>query len=184
MLNLSFFTVVYLIKHFNEEHDLAKIEKFACEDPKRDCSGNGICSSDGDECLCFDGYQTYFNDFDDYVKNRPRCNYKSKKQLTALLLGTFLSFGSVHFYLGNYIVGYIQLFLFLLILGFNTMVIAMLSIKHLKKLNRSQIKDSFSFCIVITLLSFVFLFWFTFDLIMVFFNLYKDGNNAPLETFI
>lgn len=182
------FIILILIKlcktESSLEYDLNKIEKFTCTNSLVDCSGYGECSSQGDECICIEGYQTHFTNFSDYILNKPRCNYKSKKQLYAFLTALFLTFGSVHFYLGHYLVGYIQLGVFTGIIIFNTIVISKLSIKHLKKLNRTQIKNSFSLIIIMILLSLIFLFWFVFDLLMVFFNIYKDKNNAQLDPFI
>ena len=183
-LPILFILIHFVISQSDLEYDLNKVEKFTCQNPLIDCSGYGTCSSQGDECICIDGYQTHFVNFSDYISNKPRCNYKSKKQLYALIAAMFISFGSLHFYLGNYIIGYIQLGVFLIIILCNTVLISKLSIKHLKKLNRSEIKNSFSLIIIMILLSLVFLFWFVFDLLMVFFNVYKDKNNAILSSFL
>ena len=102
----------------------------------------------------------------------------------ALFTALFLSFGSVYFYLGNYIMGYIQLTLFLGIVVFNTFAIGKLSLKHLKILNRNQVKNSFTLIIIVVMLSAVFIFWFIFDILMILFNVYKDSQNASLEPFI
>ena len=168
----------------NNDYDLEKINKFICENPEIDCNNNGICSEDKNYCICNEGYQTYFTDFSDYINNKPRCNYKSKKQLTALIFSLFLSFGSLHFYLGNKVLGYIQLIVFVFIFVFNSVFIYKLSIKHLRKLNRMEIKNSFTIILFIMLFSFIFIFWYCFDIIMIYFNIYRDENNANLYNII
>ena len=125
------------------DYDITKIKQFNCSDSLKHCLGNGICSATKDNCECFKGYQTYFTDFDSYINNTPRCNYKSKKQMFALILSIFLSFGSVHFYLGHSIIGTFQLILFLFTLIFGSVIISKLSIKHLKKVNRVEAKKIF-----------------------------------------
>jgi hypothetical protein len=166
------------------DFDITKIEKFNCTNSLINCSGNGKCSKTKDNCECFKGYQTYFSNFDSYINNTPRCNYKSKNQNYALMLSIFLTFGSVHFYLGHNLIGFFQLILFLFSLIFGSFVVSKLSIKHLKKVNRSQAKNSFTYIILMLLFSFVFLFWYVFDIIMVFYNIYRDANNAPMELFL
>ena len=163
------------------DFDITKIEKFNCTNSLINCSGNGKCSKTKDNCECFKGYQTYFTDFDSYINNTPRCNYKSKNQMYALIFSIFLSFGSVHFYLGHSIIGTFQLILFLFTLIFGSVIISKLSIKHLKKVSRAEAKKSFTYIILMFLFSFIFLFWYVFDIVMVFYNIYRDGNNASME---
>ena len=184
LLFLLFLYFIQSEKKENNNYDLNKINKFICENPEIDCSNNGKCSEDKNYCICNEGYQTYFIDFSDYLNNKPRCNYKSKKQLTALIFSLFLSFGSLHFYLGNKILGYIQLLLFIFIFMFNSIFIYKLSIKHLHKLNRMEIKNSFTIILFIVLFSFIFGFWYCFDIIMIYFNIYRDENNANLYNII
>ena len=163
------------------DYDITKIKQFNCTDSLKHCLGNGICSATKDNCECFKGYQTYFTDFDSYINNTPRCNYKSKKQMLALILSIFLSFGSVHFYLGHSIIGTFQFILFLFNLIFGSVIISKLSIKHLKKVNRVEAKNSFTLLVLMFLFLFIFLFWYIFDIIMVFYNIYRDVNNASME---
>ena len=163
------------------DFDITKIEKFNCTNSLINCSGNGKCSKTKDNCECFKGYQTYFTDFDSYINNTPRCNYKSKNQMYALILSIFLTFGSVHYYLGHYIIGTFQLFLFVFTIIFGCIIISKLSIKHLKKVNRVEAKNSFTLLVLMFLFLFIFLFWYIFDIIMVFYNIYRDVNNASME---
>ena len=168
----------------NDEYDLKKVVKFNCTNSLIDCSGNGNCSENGLKCNCNSGYQTFYENYEDYLINKPRCNYKSKNQMTALLFSLFLSFGSAHFYLGHSLIGIIQLLFFALIFIFNATFIVKLSIKHIRKLNRAQVKTSFNLIIIMIILSILFLFWYLFDLIMIYMNIYRDSNNAKLFSFL
>ena len=165
-------------------YDIRKIVKFNCTDPLIDCSGNGKCSENGLKCECNMGFQTFYDNYEDYLTNKPRCNYKSKQQVKALLFSLFLSFGSHHFYLGHKFIGTIQLLFFAFILIFNSTSITKLSVKHIKKLNRVQVKASFNMIIVMIILSILFLFWYLFDIIMIYLNIYKDSNNAKMYSFL
>jgi len=167
----------------NPEYDLTKLYKFNCTNSNIDCSGNGICSDDGLKCECNTGYQTFYENYEDYLMNKPRCNYKSKYQIKALLFSLFLSFGSAHFYLGHSFIGFLQLFFFAFVISFSSMCFAKLSIKHIKKLNRNELKKSFNLIIIILILLVLLLFWYLFDLIMIYLNVYKDSNNAKLYSF-
>ena len=164
-------------------YDLTKLYKFNCTDPLFDCSGNGICSDDGLKCICNLGYQTFYENFEDYLMNKPWCNYKSKYQTKALLFSIFLSFGSAHFYLGHSFIGFFQLCFFVFVISFNTICVAKLSIKHIKKLNRNQLKNSFNLIIIMIISTALFFFWYIFDLIMIYLNVYKDSNNAKLYSY-
>lgn len=184
MAIVKYSLIVLISLHLSTSYNLTQIEKFNCTDGAIQCSNAGVCSREKDECECFEGYQTFFVDYVDYIRNTPRCNYKSKKQLYALLCALFLSFGSVHFYLENRILGYIQLVVFTLMFIFNVIIVCRLSIKHLHKLTRPEVKSTFGYIIIITLSLLIFFFWYGFDLIMVFSNVYKDNNNAHLESFL
>ena len=165
------------------EYDLTKLYKFNCTNSLSDCSGNGVCSEDGLKCECNTGFQTYYENFEDYLMNKPRCNYKSKYQIKALLFSIFLSFGTAHFYLGHYFIGFLQLFFFAFVIIFSSINISKLSIKHIKVLQRDELKKSFNLIIIMIILLVLFLFWYLFDLIMVYLNIYKDSNNAKLYSF-
>ena len=181
MLYKSLFLILIIPILKCSDYDITKIKKFNCTDSIKHCSGNGICSSTKENCECFKGYQTYFTDFDSYINNTPRCNYKSKNQMYALILSIFLTFGSVHYYLGHYIIGTFQLILFVFTIIFGCIIISKLSIKHLKKVNRVEAKNSFTLLVLMFLFLFIFLFWYIFDIIMVFYNIYRDVNNASME---
>ena len=164
-------------------YDLSKLYKFNCTDSLIDCSGNGICSEDGLKCECNTGYQTFYENYEDYLMNKPRCNYKSKYQIKALLLSLFLSFGSAHFYLGHTFIGFIQFCFFVFVFLFNIICTAKLSITHLKKLQRDELKKSFNSIIIMLITLVLFFFWYLFDIIMIYLNVYKDSNNAKLYSY-
>ncbi len=164
-------------------YDLKKFVKFNCTDSDIDCSGNGKCSEDGLKCECLTGYQTFYENYEDYLMNKPRCNYKSKYQIKALLFSLFISFGSAHFYVGHTVIGLIQFCFFTFVFCFNSIFAAKLSIKHIKKLNRDELKKSFNIIVIMILSLFLFFFWYLFDLIMFYMNIYKDSNNAKLYSY-
>ena len=168
----------------NGEYDLRKLVKFNCTDSAVDCSGNGVCSENGLKCDCYKGYQTFYENYEDYLTNKPRCNYKSKQQINALLFSLFLSFGSAHFYLGHSLIGIIQLLFFSFVFIFNVTFIIKLSIKHIKKMDRAQVKTSFNLIIIMIILSVLFLFWYLFDLIMIYLNIYRDSKNAKMFSYL
>ena len=187
IINKTNFQKIILAEDNNklkDSNDLTKIVKFNCTNPLIDCSGNGKCSENGLNCECNMGYQTFYDNYEDYLNDKPKCNYKSKQQIKAFLFSLFLSFGTPHFYLGHTFIGIFQLLFFTFILIFNTTYLTKLSIKHIKKLNRVQVKASFNVIIIMTILSILFLFWYLFDIIMIYLNIYKDSNNAKMFSFL
>jgi hypothetical protein len=166
-----------------ESHNITDIIYFKCRESIIDCSNRGVCNKDGDDCDCFNGYTTYFADKVYYIQ-RPRCNYQMKNQIYALVLSMFITFGSMHFYLGNFIVGYIQIIIFFFTLVFNIAAIYRLSIKHTRPLTPIQLKQSLSMGVLIAFSTFVFFMWYLFDIFMVMFAIYKDENNVEMQEMI
>lgn len=169
------FMLIKDIKNNNET-----LSNFICEDPFISCSGNGQCSSGSNDCECFGHFKTYYTNYEDYLTNKPRCNYKGKKQSTALLLAIFLSCGSVQFYLGHYLLGSLQLCFFAFAFCFNTFYIIKLSLKHLKKLQPNEVRESFNVLVVMSIFFICIAFWYTLDVIMVCLNIYRDENYVSL----
>jgi hypothetical protein len=167
-----------------EKYNVTDFPPFHCLNPIITCNNQGKCNDQKDDCECFEGFTTNFPSPSQFFTTTTRCNYKMKKQLYALVLSLFISFGFVHFYLGNYIIGYVQLIVFLFIFIFNVSLIVLLSTKHLKKVSQSEFKKSLSYILFISFLAFVFLFWYLFDIFMVIFNLYKDGNSIHMSPLI
>ncbi len=164
-----------------EGYNITKINYFKCIDSIVNCSNQGECNKYNDDCDCFEGFITHFDKIDDFYSEKSRCNYKQKKQLYAFVLGLFISFGFVHFYLGNNLAGYTQLFLFIIIFTFNIIAIYKLSLKHIKQLNALQYKQSLSIGMIIGMFSFIFLIWYIFDIFMIIFNVYRDSNNIMMQ---
>ena len=162
-----------------ESYNISQIENFKCEDPSVNCSGFGICNMEKDDCQCFQGYATVF-DFDDFFENRQRCNYKLKKQIYAISLALFLSFGFAHFYLGNFVIGIFQMLTFIFIFVFGIYVTVRLSIKHTKNVTNNEFKRSLTAIVMVCFFSLVFLFWYMFDIFMILFNAYRDSNNIEM----
>lgn len=182
-----YFISIFVFFQFSltqEAYNITEEMEFVCNDPIIDCSNRGECNIDQTDCICFEGFITRITNYTDLYGNKPRCNYKAKKQIYALVLSLFLSFGSVHFYLGNTILGYTQLTLFTLIFIYNVLNIINLSLKHIKKTNSNEIKMSISIVITMFCLSFIFFIWYIFDAIMVIFNIYTDKNQVSMEPFI
>lgn len=126
----SFFVLIILINIINFNIRESKIKprklsessnlvfKFPKCSKNSDCSGHGVCDMSTGNCICDSGYVSYINTdkYDDenmrvgadniYIdlnsNNFKMCNYKLKKQLTALMLSIFVGFGSEHFYLGHH----------------------------------------------------------------------------------
>ena len=166
-----------------EEYNITQLKSFECLNSTKDCSNSGICNNEKDECICFEGYKTFFENPEDYFTARSRCNYLQKKQLFAFAFALLVSFGTAHFYLGNKIFGYAQLFLFLFAFIFNITIIVFISIKHLKKIPPNRYKESISLILIICFICFICLFWYLFDIFMILFNIYKDGDNVELHPF-
>jgi hypothetical protein len=173
-----------LIPYFKQEiYNLTNLEYFKCEDSERDCSGAGVCAAEKDECICFEGYKTNFDKPQDYFSNKPRCNYTLKKQIYAMILAMFPSSGFLHFYLGNSLVGYFQMILFLFVFVFNIAVLISMSMKHVKKVTQVEYRGTLSIMLFTCFLSLICFFWYLFDIFMVFFNVYKDRESVEMMPF-
>ena len=83
----------------------------------KDCSDHGVCDVGLGYCKCDKTYVTYIdteeynedniNNTDSNIEIKlpsefKSCNYKLRKQLTALMISIFVGFGSEHFYMENY----------------------------------------------------------------------------------
>lgn len=164
----------------SEQFNMSHFILFQCIDSIKDCSNHGECDTNKNDCICFHGYSTYFSNYTHHFTQNPRCNYQVKKQLYALIIASFISFGMVHFYLENYLIGYFQLSLFTLICLINSFLIVKLSLKHLKSNSESQLSSTMIQIILIIFLSFVFILWYIIDIIMIITNMYRDSNNQEM----
>jgi hypothetical protein len=168
---------------FSEIYNITNLKYFKCQSSKIDCSNAGICTNDKEDCTCFDKFKTVFEQPEDYFSNRPRCNYNQKLQLYAIILALFISFGTMHFYLGNYVIGVIQTLLFVSILILNIALILRLSMKHIKTVAQVEYRHTMSTVVIMCLLALICFFWYLFDIFMLLFNVYKDSNNVELFSF-
>ena len=160
------------------------ISKFNCTNSEIDCSGNGICNENGTECICNYGYLTFYKTQEEYLLNKPRCNYKGKLQIKALLYSIFLSFGSAYFYLGHSFIGTIQFLFFFFVLYNNTRLIVVISKTLVVKADVQILKLAFNlilFMVICMILSF---FWYIFDIIMIYLNIYHDSNNSKMYSYL
>ena len=163
-----------------EKFNLTSYIIFECNNSINDCSNHGECLEDKTDCKCFHGFSTYFLNYTEHFNQSPRCNYKMKKQLNALIIACFMSFGIVHFYLENNYIGFFQLFLFTFIFFTNSFLIIRLSLKHLKNHTSNALSASILQVILIIFLSFVFILWYIFDIIMIVLNMYRDTSNQEI----
>ncbi len=166
-----------------ELYNVTKYNHFECNNSLDDCSHSGICDMEKLECTCFEAYKTVFKNPEDYFSNKPRCNYKMKRQIYAVILALFVSFGFLQFYLGNVILGLTQMVIFGLVTGINIYLITKVSIKHLKNQSQGEFRNTLSLSVMICFFSLICFFWYLFDVFMVLFNIYKDENNVELYSF-
>lgn len=158
-----------------------KSSNFRCREPIIDCSNNGICFSNNMDCDCFPGFTTIFIDLNKFYQQNPRCNYKRKSQFIALCLSLFISFGSLHFYLGNSVLGVFQLILFASIAIFNISMIVYLSIKHIGKYNTLVLIQTANSLIVVYFFNFIMFSWWILDIWLTILNIYVDSNGVGLD---
>jgi hypothetical protein len=125
----------------------------------------GICNIEN-TCSCFRGYMTNTN-FAKYGSYQ--CNYQKKSQMVAFLLEFILSFGSGHFYLGNYVMG-ISKFFFCAASMFLFCFLPYLTAQH-KTMNINKLVPYFQ-CLTIIL----FCIWQIIDSILFGMNYYNDSN--------
>jgi hypothetical protein len=188
LLILSFIIKNAISSQFNtflyrETYNLTNLDYFRCEDSNINCSGAGLCTEDKDECNCFEGYTTVFPKSEDFFSMKARCNYQQKKATYAVALALFPSFGFLHFYLGHRLIGYIQMIFFSITTFMNFGVVISLSMKHIKRVNQVEYRQTLSLSLVNCFLSLICLFWYLFDFFMVLFEVYKDDNGVNLLTF-
>ena len=94
---LSSILILFILPSHSED-SLFICNQYTC--PK----GRGVCKEDN-TCACLRGYST----IDSTKHGDFYCNYKKKSQVVAFLLEFIMSFGSGHFYVGNYIIGVLKM---------------------------------------------------------------------------
>lgn len=181
LLYLLIYKCLYYLNIFCTSSTLYKIDNFDCEYNFNSCKlPNAYCNNKENICYCSSGYiNQYFNNKSSknnkYNKNNidnVYCSYSQKKQLNAFVLELIFPIGGGHFYIKNYLFGFLKLMLYLLMC-----VLGCFRISFKGKEYRNQIifiKIS-STLVVIGLIT-----WTIFDLIYFGLNMYKDNNNMPL----
>jgi hypothetical protein len=146
------------------------------------CSKHGMCfvnltdyyllnsAQKNSICVCNDGYT------DDPNNNTVKCCYKMRSKLKAFVLEMFLDFGSFHFYLGNYYMGFIK---FSCCISLCCLFCFSLFVYFFRQVKEKNKKVEVSTIIIFVSFS-VFIAWKLVDLIMIGTNFIKDGNGIEL----
>ncbi len=120
-------------------------------------SNRGTCSGEN-YCFCFDGYISVF-------ETSYFCDYEQKDRIVYFLLEFVISFGTGHFYVGNYIYGAIKLINYLCLFG-----IYFGFYLHKKGIDAARIR---------LFLWTIFSIWQVVDGLCIIKGIYTDGHNKP-----
>jgi hypothetical protein len=130
-------------------------------------ANNGFCyeySAVNQTCICFNQFATY------PTNNNIMCNYARKKRLTVFLLELIISFGSGHFYAGNYDMAVPKLFFWFV--TYCLCIMLRIAMKSNEDNNTTKL--------IISLVLFMFctgmIAWQLGDIILYGTGYYKDGN--------
>lgn len=127
-----------------------------------DCSDNGSCN-DKHSCICIPEYTTYNS------ITRKQCNYKQKRRIIALVYNIYLpTTGAERFYVGNYKIGFIKLFLCGILILISLM--CKLFIKKYGKVFDAILLSFMSYGII----------WTIVDFVMMCTNNFVDSNDVKL----
>ena len=143
------------------------------------CNKRGQCNLDQDNCDCYKGYMTSFTSVLKFQQSDSRCNFKLSYNSIAVFLSCFLSFGSLHFYLGNYFLGMMQFGYFSSTLLLNVYCLYKISTKESSRSIIDSIARS-PMCVFGCFNQILCYIWYLFDIIFVMSNLYIDyaGNET------
>ena len=128
----------------------------------------GICTRDN-KCICLKNYITHQN-FNEYVEYQ--CNYLQSNQTNIFILEFLFGFETGHFFLENYILGFLKLN-FIFITSFLIVVSPCLEENKMLSPNLSKTKN-------IMIIGYII--WQLFDGAMILFNFYKDSNGVPMNS--
>ena len=128
----------------------------------------GICTRDN-KCICLKNYITHEN-FTEYGEYQ--CNYLQSNQANIFILEFLFGFGTGHFFLGNYILGFVKL-IFTLITAFLVAVSPCLEENKMLSPNLTRTKNYMIIGYII---------WQLFDGAMILFDFYKDSNGVPMNS--
>jgi len=165
---------IRFLNSVNDESPKRVLTNFICNNPEKDCSGNGFCNTQGNDCFCNSGYTTLI------IPEKTisaKCDYEMKQQLKAFLLELFVGFGAGHFYSLRYLHASLKLVAFL----FGIYLICLFPLTA-KCINDKFDSDFFVFFVscYYYLCAIGLAFWFIWDLVYFGLNKYNDGNNVPL----
>lgn len=154
-----FFTIMMVI--LVEVHNQENCGKINCK--------FGNCTNPNfSVCDCDSKYVTFPED------NKNNCDYLRKSQLIALILETFVMFGAGHFYMKDYEIAIVKLFIW--VFGY-FIFISIRFIGNKENANSSSgVMIAFFGCFFCC----VMVFWQVVDFILFATNNYKDGNNIDL----
>ena len=128
----------------------------------------GICTRDN-KCICLKNYITHEN-FTEYGEFQ--CNYLQSNQANIFILEFLFGFGTGHFFLGNYILGFLKL-IFTLITAF---LVAVSPCLEENKMLSPKLTKTKNYMII------GYIFWQLFDGAMILFDFYKDSNGVPMNS--
>jgi hypothetical protein len=143
--------------------------KDSCSEPNY-CISNKVCKCVGD-----------FITYDLERKNDKFCNYKRKRQLTALLLEFLFPIGFGHFYSERMLCGMIKFIVYISI-GSYGIVMLFKGLPRWNTIRKSSVDELLHY-ILAPLLIFVLGIWHIFDLYMFLSNKYYDGHGVSMVAF-
>ena len=165
----NFILIIILISKINS---IRKKSDFRFKFPvcnKLNCPrSRGICTRDN-KCICLKNYITHEN-FTEYGEYQ--CNYLQSNQANIFILEFLFGFGTGHFFLGNYILGFLKL-IFTLTTAFLVAVSPCLEENKMLSPNLTKTKN-------IMIIGYVI--WQLFDGAMILFDIYKDSNGVPMNS--
>jgi hypothetical protein len=130
---------------------------------------NGICQNFAYEvCNCSDKYATVPED------NLQNCNYQKKSQLLAFVLESFVTFGAGHFYIEDFKVGFLKLFVWVLA------CFIFISIRFIANKENANSSSGVMIAFFGCFFCYVMVLWQIVDMVLFGINKIKDGNNIEL----
>jgi len=167
------YALIIFLSYFSQSNSLLKQNNdFRYRFPvcnKYNCPrSRGICTRDN-KCICLKNYITHTN-FTEYGEFQ--CNYLQSNQANIFILEFLFGFGTGHFFLGNYILGFLKL-IFTLITAFLVAVSPCLEENKMLSPNLTKTKN-------IMIIGYII--WQLFDGAMILFNIYKDSNGVPMNS--
>ena len=163
--------VLFFISKFslicNRRHNDHRFKFPVCN--KSNCPrARGVCTRDN-VCICLKNYITHEN-FTEYGEYQ--CNYLQSNQANIFILEFLFGFGTGHFFLGNYILGFCKL-IYTLITAFLVAVSPCLEENKMLPPKLTKTKN-------IMIVGYVI--WQLFVGAMILLDKYKDSNGVPMNS--